>query len=308
MSAAPGRPQASSHHSPQGEGSPAFAAPGEQGARGDRGWQLALPMYNNSPALAEAARALLRRVVQGLRAQGWAEPMALVEQDGDDLPAFWRAPDTLLSQTCGYPLVTQLASDVDVLARPGFAIDGCEDHSYCSFVIVRAEDALENLADLRGQRLAVNSPDSHSGMNALRHLLAPVAAPLLTAGRFFAQVLLSGSHANSLALVQTGQADVCAVDCVTFVNLAEHRPEAVYGLRVLARTAQAPSLPWIGSRHLGAMQRTQLLEQVLALPQSEPAACAALRLRHFQTATLADYQPIEAMEADAVRQGYPVLQ
>ena len=42
----------------------------EQGASGHRGWQLALPMYNNSPALAEAACALLRRVVQGLRAQG----------------------------------------------------------------------------------------------------------------------------------------------------------------------------------------------------------------------------------------------
>ena len=76
-------------------------------------------------------------------------------------------------------------------------------------------------------------------MNALRHLLAPVAAPRLTDGRFYAQVLLSGSHANSLALVQTGQADVCGVDCVTFANLAKHRAEAVYGLRVLARTEQA---------------------------------------------------------------------
>ena len=278
----------------------------EQGASGNIGWQLALPMYNNSPALAEAARALLRRVVQGLRAQGWAEPMALAEPD--DLPAFWRAPDTLLSQTCGYPLIKHLANDVDVLARPGFAIDGCEDHSYCSVVVVRADADVTDLEDLQGWRLAVNSPDSHSGMNALRHRLAPVAAPRLTDGRFFAQVLLSGGHASSLNLVQTGQADVCAVDCVTFANLAKYRAEAVYGLRVLARTQQAPSLPWIGSRHLGAMQRTQLLEQVLALPQSEPAACAALRLRHFQTATLADYQPIEAMEADAVRQGYPVLQ
>jgi ABC-type phosphate/phosphonate transport system substrate-binding protein len=283
------------------------AAPGEQCARGDRGWQLALPMYNNSPALAEAACALLRRVVQGLRAQGWAEPMALAEPDGDDLPAFWRAPDTLLSQTCGYPLVKQLANDVDVLARPGFAIDGCEDHGYCGFVIVRADDAVEDLADLQGQRLAVNSPDSHSGMNALRHLLAPVAAPRLTAGRFFAQVLLSGSHVSSLALVQTGQADVCAVDCVTFANLAAYRPETVYGLRVLACTEQAPSLPWICYRHLGEAQKAQLLALVLELPQSEPAACATLRLKSFKAATLADYEPIAAMEEGAVRLGYPVL-
>jgi len=283
------------------------ATPGEQGARGDRIWQLALPMYNNSPALAEAALALLRRVVQGLRAQGWSETMALAEPDSDDLLAFWRAPDTLLSQTCGYPLVAQLAGDVDVLARPGFAIEGCEDHSYCSFVVVRDDDAIDELADLQGQRLAVNSPDSHSGMNALRHLLAPVAAPRLRDGRFFAQVLRSGSHASSLALVQTGQADVCAVDCVTFANLGAHRPEAVHGLRVLARTEQAPSLPWICHRHLGAAQKAQLLMLVLDLPQSEPVGCAALRLKSFKPATLADYELIAAMEEGAVRMGYPVL-
>lgn len=277
-------------------------------APGEGGWQLALPMYNNSPELAAAARTLLRRVMQGLQALGWTGPMALAEPDADDPGGFWRGPGMLLSQTCGYPLVTQLRNGVDVLARPHYAVDGCEDHSYCSFVVVRADAHVEALVDLQGQRLAANSPHSHSGMNALRHLLAPVAALRLVDGRFFSQVLWSGSHARSLALLQAGQADVCAVDCVSFANLAAYRPETVQGLRVLARTAQAPSLPWIGSRHLGALQRTQLLEQVLALPQSEPAACAALRLRHFQTATLAEYQPIEAMEADAVRQGYPVLQ
>ena len=281
--------------------------PRDENARADHGWQLALPMYNNSPALTEAGRALLRRVVQGLRAQGWAEPMALAEAGGDDLPAFWRAPDTLLSQTCGYPLVTQLAGDVDVLARPGFAIDGCEDHGYCSLIVVRDDDAIEDLADLQGQRLAVNSPDSHSGMNALRHRLAPVAAPRLKDGRFFAQVLRSGSHASSLALVQTGQADVCAVDCVSFAHLAEHRPEAVYGLRVLARTDQAPSLPWICNRHLGAAQKAQLLALVMDLPQSEPAACATLRLQSFKPASLADYAPTAAKEEGAVRLGYAVL-
>lgn len=274
---------------------------------GAPGWQLALPMYNNSPALTEASRALLRRVVQGLREQGWADPMDLAEPGGDDLMAFWRAPDTLLSQTCGYPLTTQLAGDVDVLARPGFAVDGCEDHDYCSLIVVRDDDALEDLADLQGQRLAVNSPDSHSGMNALRHRLAPVAAPRLKDGRFFAQVLRSGSHASSLALVQTGQADVCAVDCVSFAHLAEHRPEAVYGLRELDRTEQAPSLPWVCNRRLGPTQREQLLDKVLRLPQTEPAACATLRLSSFKPAKLADYAPISAMEEGAVRLGYPVL-
>ena len=94
---------------------------------------------------------------------------------------------------------------------------------------------------------------------------------------------------------------------MTFANLAQHRPEAVYGLRVLARTEQAPSLPWICNRHLGAAQKARLLALVFDLPKSEPAACGTLRLQSFKPATLADYEPIAAMEEGAVRCGYPVL-
>lgn len=269
-------------------------------------WRLALPMYNNSPALAEAAHTLLRGVVQGLRELGWSDPMSIVEP-GEDLLDFWAAPSTLLSQTCGYPLVTQLTNRVSVLARPQFDIEGCEDHGYCSVVVVRAEAPVASLLDLQGLRLAVNSSDSHSGMNTLRHQLAPVAASQQSDGRFFSEVRLSGSHANSLSLVQSLQADVCAVDMVTWHNVSTHRPETAHGLRVLTRTGQAPSLPWICNRTLNAAQQAQLLATVLALPQREPAACAALRLTGFKPSTLADYRVITAMENEAAALGYPVL-
>jgi ABC-type phosphate/phosphonate transport system substrate-binding protein len=269
-------------------------------------WRLALPMYNNSPALAEAARTLLRRVVQDLRELGWTDPMSIVEPD-EDLVDFWVSPSTLLSQTCGYPLVTRLANNVTVLARPGFDIQGCEDHRYCSAVVVRAESPAASLLDLQGVRLAANSPDSHSGMNALRHQLAPVAASRLIEGRFFSSVTWSGGHANSLACVQSAHADVCAVDLVTWDNLQRYRPDTVQGLRVLTHTAQAPSLPWICSRQLSQAQQAQLLAVVMDLPQSEPAAVAALRLKSFKPATLADYGVITAMENEAVALGYPVL-
>lgn len=269
-------------------------------------WRLALPMYNNSPTLAEAAHTLLRGVVQGLHELGWSDPMSIVEP-GEDLLDFWAAPSTLLSQTCGYPLVTQLTDRVSVLARPQFDIEGCEDHGYCSVVVVRAEAPVASLLDLQGLRLAINSSDSHSGMNALRHQLAPVAAPRQSDGRFFSEVRLSGSHANSLSLVQSLQADVCAVDIVTWHNVSTHRPETVQGLRVLTRTGQAPSLPWICNRALNATQQAQLLATVLALPQREPAACAALRLTDFKPSTLADYRVITAMENEAAALGYPVL-
>jgi len=242
----------------------------------------------------------------GLRELGWSDPMSIVEP-GEDLVDFWASPSTLLSQTCGYPLVTQLTDRVSVLARPQFDIEGCEDHGYCSVVVVRAEGPVASLLDLQGLRLAINSPDSHSGMNTLRHQLAPVAASRQIDGRFFSEVLLTGSHVNSLIWVQNQQADVCAVDMVTWHNVGTHRPETAHGLRVLTRTSQAPSLPWICNRTLTATQQAQLLAAVLALPQREPAACALLRLTGFKPSTLADYRVITAMENEAVALGYPVL-
>ena len=273
---------------------------------GKAGWQLALPMYNNSPALAEAARVLLRRVIDGLRAQGWRQPMVLA--DPGDLVEFWRSPRMLLSQTCGYPLVTQLWDQVDVLARPHYSLPGCGDHSYCSFVVVRADADITDLAGLQGKRLVANSPDSHSGMNALRHLLAPLAAQRLVNGRFFDQVRWSGGHANSLAMLQAGQADCAAIDCVTFAYCAEHRPALLQGLRVIAQTAQAPSLPWVCSKRLSQAQRDGLRQLVLELPARESVAAATLHLAHFEPSSLANYQPILDMERSAIALGYGVLQ
>jgi ABC-type phosphate/phosphonate transport system substrate-binding protein len=274
---------------------------------GNAGWQLALPMYNNSPGLAEAARVLLRRVIDGLRAQGWTEPMALAEV-GDDLVEFWQSPRMLLSQTCGYPLVTQLRERVEVLARPHYRLPGCVEHSYCSFVVTRADADIADLAGLQGKRLAANSLDSHSGMNALRHLLAPLAAQRSVNGRFFQQVRWSGGHANSLAMLQAGQADCAAIDCVTFAYCSEHRPALLQGLRVIAQTAQAPSLPWICSKRLSAAQTNCLRQLVLDLPASAPVAGAMLHLEHFESSSLASYDPILDMECSAIAQGYGVLQ
>ena len=67
---------------------------------------------------------------------------------------FWRAPDLLLSQTCGYPLVTALQSDVRVLAVPEFELPGCAGPSYCSAILVPQEGA-RSLEDLRGTVAAI---------------------------------------------------------------------------------------------------------------------------------------------------------
>jgi len=173
-----------------------------------RSWRLALPMYNVTPALGRVWQAVLHAIADTLRRQGWQEPMELVEPA--ELMDFWRAPDLLLSQTCGYPLVTELRKDVRVLAVAEFDLPGCEGPMYRSAILV-PELGARAVEELRGKVAAMNQPRSHSGMNALRHAIAPHAL----GGRFFSDVVASGGHLASMRMLQDGRADVAAIDCVT---------------------------------------------------------------------------------------------
>lgn len=167
--------------------------------------------------------------------------------------AFWRGADMFFSQTCGYPFVTALSGHVSLLATPCYDAPGCIDADYCSLVVVDANAGWDRLADLSGARCALNSADSWSGHHALRLLLTRENA----GGRYFTEVVETGSHAASVTAVADGKADCAAIDCVTYANLSRYRPAAVEGTRVLCRTPAMPGLPLIASKSVSpdAMRR-----------------------------------------------------
>lgn len=264
-------------------------------------WRLALPMYRLTPALGVAWDAVLAAVIAGLRRRGWNDTLRL-DDPGEDLMGFWRAPDLLLSQTCGYPLVTELQSAVQVLATPQFDLPGCVGSNYRSLVLV-PETGVRSLAALRGAVAVINQWHSHSGMNALRHTIAPLARQ----GRFFSRILVSGSHSESIAMLQRGQADVAAVDCVSHGLAARADPGLVAGVRVLHDTAPAPGLPLIASRRLSDDQIQLLRSVLLELPEQAPDALRAVSVRRLSAMQLADYAPIRQQALQAARLGYPVL-
>jgi len=264
-------------------------------------WRLALPMYNVTPELARNWESLLGMVVQALRERGWSGPMDIVPVP-DDLLAFWRADDLLLSQACGYPLVTLLGAAVQVLAVPVFDLPGCDGIEYCSVIVVPESGARER-ESLRGSVAVINQQHSQSGMNMLRHTFAPLAR----AGRFFGRVDVSGSHLASMAMVQSGKADVAAIDCVTYALAERHAPQRVAGLRVLQRTVSAPGLPLIASRVLSEPQLQDLREVLYGLSITAPQLLAQLSLRSLRPITLGNYQPITEQIRFAVERAYPVL-
>jgi ABC-type phosphate/phosphonate transport system substrate-binding protein len=165
---------------------------------------------------------------------------------GTDLPlsrpdvykAVWSRNDVLFSQTCGYPFTHALKGKVQLVATPHFAGVGCEGPFYQSVVFAREA---KPLADLAGVVAAVNSPDSMSGMLALKLVFAPYAS----GGNFFSKAVESGGHLKSLQAVRSGQADVCAIDSVCVAMARRYRPRDLEGLVDVARSPRVPGLPYI---------------------------------------------------------------
>lgn len=262
-----------------------------------------LPMYD-PPEARSLTDAWWRGLARHFRAAGIDDVPDAPARPGD-LHAHWASPALLFSQGCGYPLTHAFAGRWQVIATPCYTAPGCDGAFYCSMLVVRAEAPCRTIEDLRGATACFNSLDSHSGHNALRATVAPLARD----GRFFGHVLRSGGHIHSAAMVQKGEADVAALDCVTHAMLARHAPHRLAGTRVLAVTAAAPGLPYV----TGAATDAATLDRLragLAAALADPALAALRKDLLIGGATLLPgdaYEAINDAERVAAASGYPAL-
>jgi ABC-type phosphate/phosphonate transport system substrate-binding protein len=249
-------------------------------------------MYDADP---QAVQAWWDAISRGLRARGVAEVPRVLDSPAQ-LDAHWRDPRLLLSQACGYPLVTSLRHGVQVVGAFRYTAPGCDGIDYRSELVARIDDAA-SIDGFRGRVAAVNSPDSHSGCNALRGLVAPLARD----GVFFADHVISGSHRASIAAVRSGAADIAAIDCVTLAGLRRRDPDLLRGLRVVGSTAPAPGLPLVTSLATTPADLAAL-RGALQAACSDPGvadARAALFIGGFQVATAQAWQVIDDVRRSA---------
>ncbi len=198
-----------------------------------------MPMYDMPEARA-ALDSLWRGFAANARREGLNDvPKELVHDS--HLDRLWNDPALWFSQCCGYDLVNGYAGRLVPIATPRYGAPECEGCDYASVIVVREDHEAEDVLEMRGAVCVINGPDSHSGMNALRALIAPVSSRRL----FFSQVKVSGTHADSLDMIKRGEAEVAAIDCVTYALLGRYRPDALSGIRKLGRTYWAPGIPYV---------------------------------------------------------------
>ena len=249
-----------------------------------------LPMYAE-PELRPAIERWWAGVARHLRDHGVADvPDALTWSDDRYRP--WRSPDLLFSQTCGHPLVHSVGQSVQVVATPHYGAPGCDGPKYRSFVVVREDTAARSIGELRGQRLAVNGLDSWSGYHVWRRILAEFEPGTGKVDEESGDIVVSGSHRESIRSVREGGADLCAVDCVSYALLGAQSPEELAGTRILGRSPPQLALPFITGAATTGGELVSIRNGLFAA-LADPAlaeARTALLLTGASVLTEADYR------------------
>lgn len=258
-------------------------------------------MYAFSDRLRKTWQALFTEFLERYPSVETIEPTIRLDTDFDSL----RHPQMLLGHTCGYPLMRYLQHDCDPICVPVFDVDGCDGKYYSSHFIVHSDSDIDHLAQCRNHTAAINGPDSNSGMNVLRHALSrlDVQAP------FFSQVIVSGTHLNSVKAVADKTATLAAIDSVSFALIRDEWPQLAAQVRTVGYSAQTCGLPIVTPTARrdedDADSITHALNEAL---RGLSAECRnTLHLVEFETVTIEDYQRIVELERKAVAAGYSDL-
>lgn len=240
---------------------------------------IAFPMYDIHPPATDALAQALQRHFPGLHFQRPTE-----------LLSHWRDDTVLLSQTCGYPLVTRLPN-VQVVGQFHYTAPGCVAGNYRSKLLARQEDKGQTLNDFRGRVAACNAPDSQSGYRALLNGVNHDAA-------FFHSIVWTHSHRLSLRALQTHTADIAAIDCVSLALFERYDPQLLSGLTVIGETALTPGLPLITSEKTSA-ETLAALRVALSQIAVQKDVAEPLLIDGFSPASRRDYDVLLTASSSA---------
>lgn len=217
-----------------------------------------MPMYDR-PELYDAHRHYWDLIRSNLEQNGIDAPSTL-SQASEGI-SHWLAPDLVFSQTCGMPYRNFLHGKVHLVGTPVYDLPDCPSGHYFSALVVRTDDLRTSLAEYDQARFAYNMEISQSGF----------AAPLIHAARVgvsFPNRIETHAHIKSAEMVASGQADIAAIDAVTWALIQRYDGFATK-LKVLERTTPTtPTLPYITSLSHNPGHVFEAVEQAINdLPQ-----------------------------------------
>jgi phosphonate transport system substrate-binding protein len=147
----------------------------------------------------------------------------------------------------GYPYVRN-KDDLRLVAVPLYK----GEPLYQSYLIVNNSDQQSrSLEDMRGKVFAFSDPDSNSGYLYIVHLLSKQGENPVS---FFGKSFFTWSHLKVIEAVATGLAQGGAVDGYVWDTLALSHPEMTAHTRIVSKSPQFGSAPFVASRAISPIQ------------------------------------------------------
>ena len=157
-----------------------------------------------------------------------------------------RRDDLVLGQTCGWPLVKDLASSVRVVGTFDCDVEGAADGTYRSVLVSNSDDPLNDILHRPDLRVAANSRDSLSGWISL------LAVAQRRGCASSMHVEWTGAHAVSIEAIRDGRCQLAAIDAVSLAHLGSR------GLSIVGQCPRIPCLPLVTSRSYDRRSRQRV--------------------------------------------------
>ena len=199
---------------------------------------------------------------------------------------------TRLSHVCGYPLVNQYAGQLKPLCAPHFDIDGVNGAEYFSYFMVKKTMPINSIVESDGLIAAVNTMNSNSGMNVLRHEIETINK-LGAIEQFFKEIMISGSHNNSLEYLIDEKADIASIDAASYYFLQRNNQELNSQLKVIGRSVKTTSPPFVthcNNPLCGSIDLMETLNKaLLELPSKQQEI---LNIERFVDVSFSNYEKL----------------
>ena len=261
-------------------------------------------MYNATPAVAAAWRALFERVFAAVG----ADVRFVEHRYPQPIASLWSEPGLCAAFMCGWPFVRSKGAMQAIAAPVPSPARYAGLPRYCSEFLVREASGWTALDDTFGHRIGSMPPDSQSGFNAPRALLARY----VTERR---RTLYRESRgpfttpAKLLDALRTNEVDVVALDGF-YLDLVRHsEPAMLADLRTVATTPWTPIPLLVAAPGVDPDLVARLREQLLKMHEnSASAACLrAVALARFVAPDLAAYAQLPEMARFAIERGYDAI-
>ena len=245
------------------------------------GGAIKLDMYLAPPS--EAAFAVLGERMK-----------AVLEENGVDLDGAFAA-GFAAGHVCGITFATAPEGRYRYLATMVADSPELPAGYYDSLLVTSARGGLSSPSDFDPARhcAVINETGSFSGnLTFAAHMQAAHGISL-------GDVMRSGAHLKSIAMVASGEADLAAIDRISF-SLARHAaPDDVQGVSVIGRTASHPGIAFVADAGLPEPVIGKLRAAILAFREepSWPELQSLLGVSDITVLDPARYAPMASVAA-----------